>query len=622
MNEHVHPHFKMRGWGRATIPARLVIGFGALILFTLVLLLSVIGVLMQQRMRASADSHSVHHALIVASKLQEDEEYIMHEAKYLASLRELGIALERQNTARFASLCASLSASHELSACYIIDDDLHVLFHAGDSLAVETTPAHLPLVDRVLAGEEASAPWAIDASIWLVGAAPHLTPEGKPDAVVLLARRIDRNYLLTFSALLDDQFAVVWQDRVAYSFATTPWLSPNDLRVHEVALTDIRSNCDNHVDLEIDRQPYHVMVTALPPRAEGHITIAVFQSTAFHFETFWIAIRQVAGIMLLLFVFGSVSVFLYARTITRSMNNLTNSAKAIAAGNLDKPVRVESQDEVGQLAVAFEEMRVRVRKMMEEQQQWSSELENRVRAKTAELQILCDTRDYLLHRILCAQEDERRRVARELHDETSQSLTALIANLATSQAQPPDQAHAQLANFKTAVVDILKEVNRIVLDLRPTLLDDFGVIAALSWYAKNRLGEDGLSLEISTNAEEQRFSPTIETTLFRVGQEAITNIAKHANSRHVQISLILESAEHNPGKRVVLKIQDDGCGFQMRTPMQIWDGVESHLGLLGMRERVESLGGLFVLWSEPGKGTLVCASVPFSGKPMEEGLKT
>lgn len=376
---------------------------------------------------------------------------------------------------------------------------------------------------------------------------------------------------------------------------------------------------DRPLELKINDQSYYALVTALPAREEGRITLAVFEATSHYSESIWIAVSQVGIILFVILVFGSVGAYLYSRRITHSLNSLANAAKAITAGNLENPVPVESQDEISQLAEAFEEMRVRVRKMMEEQQHWSSELEDKVRAKTAELQTLCDTRDYLLRRILRAQEDERRRVARELHDETSQSLTALIANLATTQAQPPDQAHAQLANFKTAVVNILKEVNRIVLDLRPTLLDDFGLIAALSWYAKNRLGEDGLSVEISTNADEQRFSPTIETTLFRVAQEAITNIAKHANSQHVQINLILESDDYNPGKRVVLKIQDDGRGFQMQPPKRIWDGAESHLGLLGMRERVESLGGLLVLWSEPGKGTLVCASVPLSGKTKEEG---
>jgi signal transduction histidine kinase len=256
--------------------------------------------------------------------------------------------------------------------------------------------------------------------------------------------------------------------------------------------------------------------------------------------------------------------------------------------------------------------------MMEEQQRWNSELENRVRAKTAELQSLCDTRDYLLRRILRAQEDERRRVARELHDETSQSLTALIANLATAQAQVPAQAYRQLSDFKMTVVNILKEVNRIVLDLRPTLLDDYGLVAALSWYAKNRLGEDRLQIDLSADVGEKRFNTLIETTLFRVGQEAITNIAKHADAQHVQIRLALESDDHALSERLVLTIQDDGCGFQMQSGKPVWAGTEAHLGLLGMRERVESLGGLFVLWSEPGQGTLVCASVPLAGK-IEEG---
>jgi signal transduction histidine kinase len=130
----------------------------------------------------------------------------------------------------------------------------------------------------------------------------------------------------------------------------------------------------------------------------------------------------------------------------------------------------------------------KVQTMLEAQQKWNAELEDKVRAKTAELRQLSETRDQLLRQMITAQEEERRRVARELHDETSQALTALIANLAIVQTLPPTKAKAHLDEIKSSIVETLKGVNRIVLDLRPTLLDDYGLMPALSWYANKRVG--------------------------------------------------------------------------------------------------------------------------------------
>jgi signal transduction histidine kinase len=251
--------------------------------------------------------------------------------------------------------------------------------------------------------------------------------------------------------------------------------------------------------------------------------------------------------------------------------------------------------------------------MLDAQRKWNVDLEDKVRAKTAELHQLSETRDQLLRQIMVAQEEEHRRVARELHDETSQSLTALIANLAVVQSLPAGKAKARLDEVKGSIVEILKGVNQIVLDLRPTLLDDYGLMPALSWYANKRLGSS-TRVEITAPEPELRLPSTVETTLFRIGQEAITNIAKHAKASCVQLNL----AYADGGKSIRLQVVDDGIGFctdRVKNPDQ---ADRPHLGLVGMRERAELIGGVVQIETTPNRGTIVSALVPLNDGVSEE----
>jgi signal transduction histidine kinase len=319
--------------------------------------------------------------------------------------------------------------------------------------------------------------------------------------------------------------------------------------------------------------------------------------------------------------FGSMLAYLYARGVTGPLKRLSHAASAIANGNLEHIVQAESRDEIGMLARAFEEMRVRVRAMLQAQQQWNVELEDKVHVKTAELEKLVESRDQLLRRTITAQEDERRRVARELHDETSQALTALIANLAVAQTMPgaPAAMCAHLGALKKAAVETLQEVNRIVLDLRPTLLDDYGLIAALSWYAENRLDANETSVRLETFGAAVRLPPTVETILFRVGQEAITNIAKYARAKQVWINVLFENGVIPP--RITLQIQDDGVGFDAQQMLQHPPKQRPSFGLLGMYERVSLVGGQIDVRSEPGKGTTICATVPLDARAGEDAAE-
>jgi signal transduction histidine kinase len=207
----------------------------------------------------------------------------------------------------------------------------------------------------------------------------------------------------------------------------------------------------------------------------------------------------------------------------------------------------------------------------------------------------------LLRHTVRAQEDERTRIARELHDETSQVLTAFSLDLATLRTVVCDSR--EVKNLVDRLQMLSKQMSqglyRLVHDLRPAQLDDLGLISALE-YLKDYNGSAGLEVSIDIQGKARRLDSVIETVLFRVAQEALHNIVRHAQSRQAWIFLVFQSQE------ITLKIEDSGAGFnpiQSFAPPRGW-------GLAGMRERVESVGGQLSLQSEPGKGTIVEVAVP------------
>lgn len=217
----------------------------------------------------------------------------------------------------------------------------------------------------------------------------------------------------------------------------------------------------------------------------------------------------------------------------------------------------------------------------------------------AELAKREELRGQLLERVLAAQEEERRRIARELHDEIGQALTALIVGLRLME-QESDQPKAVLARTKELKLmtdNVLEGLHRLAMDLRPVSLDHLGLVAALRQYVDTYGKQYGLAIQLETvGLEGKRLSPEVETTLYRVVQEALTNVARHAQATRVGVLL------ERRGDQIVAFIEDDGVGFAAD---QVLAGQNGRLGLYGMRERVEMLGGTLSVESAPGKGTIV-----------------
>jgi two-component system sensor histidine kinase UhpB len=209
-------------------------------------------------------------------------------------------------------------------------------------------------------------------------------------------------------------------------------------------------------------------------------------------------------------------------------------------------------------------------------------------------------------RVIHAQEEERRRIARTLHDDTGQALTMLIINLERMEKQLPpseEEIKARLATARQLAAGALEELRKTVRGLRPAILDDLGLAPAMRWYARSMLGESGMQVEVEAPEEPIPMPPEMTTTLFRIAQEAVNNIQRHSQAKKACISL------RNSGGEVYLRIEDDGGGFQV--PQTQGEAIRlRHWGLVNIQEWAELVGGSCTVSSEPGEGTLVEVTVP------------
>jgi two-component system sensor histidine kinase UhpB len=213
----------------------------------------------------------------------------------------------------------------------------------------------------------------------------------------------------------------------------------------------------------------------------------------------------------------------------------------------------------------------------------------------------------LSSQVIDAQEAERKRIARELHDETAQTLTSLLVRLRIlERAADPAQVRACTAELRGLTLQALEEVRNMARELRPSTLDDLGLVAAVQSFTEHCAELLGFAVAFRAEGFSHRLSPEVELVLYRVIQEAVTNVARHANARQVEVTLA------QVGRHVVATIRDDGVGFDVDAVLA---SRERGLGLFGMQERMALVGGRLVLISRRGSGTLVRAEVPLEGFP-------
>lgn len=217
-----------------------------------------------------------------------------------------------------------------------------------------------------------------------------------------------------------------------------------------------------------------------------------------------------------------------------------------------------------------------------------------------------EDRQQFIERVIAAQEDERKRIARELHDETGQALTMVMTEVAKVMNHLPEEmedARKGMASAREAIREALANLRNLIFDLRPEVLDDLGLVPALRTYVRSRSAVGGIQATFEHSGTKRRLPSQIEVLLFRVVQEAITNVLRHAQASqvHVQLKVVNNTA--------TAIIRDNGEGFDAECTLRKTEA----WGLRGMRERVALLRGQFFIESEPGKGTQVRVSVPLEG---------
>jgi two-component system, NarL family, sensor histidine kinase DevS len=204
-----------------------------------------------------------------------------------------------------------------------------------------------------------------------------------------------------------------------------------------------------------------------------------------------------------------------------------------------------------------------------------------------------------LRRVVEGQELERRRLARELHDETGQALTSILLGLKrVEEAKTREDSRAAAGELREEIVKTLQAVRRLAVELRPKALDDFGLVPALERLAEAFGDSSGIEIDVEANLDESRLPAEVETALYRIAQEALTNVAKHAGAGHVSVVV---TRRHGS---VTVVVEDDGRGFGAT------GGDSGGLGLVGMKERVGLLGGRLAIESTEGAGTTIVAEVP------------
>jgi signal transduction histidine kinase len=364
---------------------------------------------------------------------------------------------------------------------------------------------------------------------------------------------------------------------------------------------------DCHAEYEVELKPEGHLTFAALGSAPWGVAMRLSKREALPSEgalPWYVVLWVLAGQSVLAGVFAWGA----AKSVTRPVAVLTEHAERIAGGELAWPIPELGEDEIGRLGKSLERMRQNLGRLIDFVAQANVKLEHRVQDRTRELneantQLRAreEDRSQLLRKLITAQEDERKRIARELHDETSQDLAVLAMGIEAAMEAVRGGKAPRLDEVKSLAVRTLEDVHRLILDLRPSVLDDLGLLSAIRWYGDRVLAPRGVAVRCEFG-DLPRLPPEMETALFRICQETLSNVARHAHATAVLVQVGVDGGD------VLVEIEDDGKGFDAeevarREGRRPW-------GLLGIRERAEILGGTASVDSSPGSGTHVEVRVP------------
>jgi len=333
-------------------------------------------------------------------------------------------------------------------------------------------------------------------------------------------------------------------------------------------------------------------VSILQPEKEVLIPIAKMKLSFFAVSVVFIAISLVLAVGM-------------SRSIVKPVHELIAATLKIAEGDMSKPILFGGRDEIGKLSSSFEVMRVKLADSLNELQKYNVTLEHLVIERTRQINESRLKIEDLLKKVITSQEDERKRIARELHDVIMQDLAATLIKIDICRTFPGNLTVAKIDDIKMIVEKNIDDVHRIIKNLRPSILDDLGFEAAVRWLLDHHLESKGIHCYVSiyNTISDLTFEPQIEIELFRIIQEAVINISRHARAENVFVLLGIRNGQ------LTVELEDDGCGFDTRTA---FDTTESSrgLGIQGMKERASFLNWQCIICSSPGAGTRVSIKLP------------
>jgi signal transduction histidine kinase len=324
----------------------------------------------------------------------------------------------------------------------------------------------------------------------------------------------------------------------------------------------------------------------------------------------------------LVFVVGVVLVYSLTTMLTSPLAHMVETVRRITSGDMTQRASVFSRDEVGELASAFNKMLANLASAQQQLQEINRDLEKRVEDRTKQLarseEALRRSGEQLralsthLQRI---REEERTYIAREIHDELGQTLTAMNIDLAVVEKQllkagtstTVTQAIQKVRALSRLVEATIQKTRNLALELRPDVLDSVGLEAALEWQAREFQRRTNIQCDLQLQHSSLKVDEPKSTAIFRIFQESLTNIARHAEATKIEIRL------EEVGGVLILEIRDNGKGIEQSEIVAV-----RSIGIIGMRERASSLGGDVRIDGIPGKGTTVIVEIPLHGTDKEQ----
>jgi len=308
-------------------------------------------------------------------------------------------------------------------------------------------------------------------------------------------------------------------------------------------------------------------------------------STMWIYDVVNLITLRLFSIILVMIAIGFGAAFFLTWILTRPIQHLVSATQAVTQGDFDVRIPRWADDEIGELATAFNRMTASLAQ---------AEQERHERERL---------RNQYINGVILAQENERQRIARELHDSTSQSLTSLLVGLQNIK-QSPTQADiiTRVDDLRGVVATTLDEIRNISWRLRPSALDDLGLVSAVENFVHEYIARHHIPTEVSFVGIEKRLAPEIETTIYRIIQEGLTNIARYAQAKTVSLVITCKA------DKIKIIIEDDGIGFNPGMVLQH----KNSLGLRGIKERAGLLGGSLRIESAAGQGTSLYIELPTS----------